>query len=266
MEATQAQPQPGAGAGAGAATKRITVFGANGPTGRQVTAQALAAGHTVTAVTRRPEDFRASASLDALEAVPADASRLRVVEADVRDAAAVALAVAGQDAVISALGVPFGRGPVTVYSEGATHITRAMTEHGVRRLVCVTSTVLFGVPAPEEGFFFRRVLEPFIERYVGRTVYDDMRRMEEIVRGSGLDWTIVRPGGLFDAEAVGDHRVSAARQPGRFTSRADLGNVLLRQVSDGADAAVRDYVDVRTTEGTPGFLDVIRKEAFGGRK
>ncbi|WP_373408288.1 hypothetical protein [Streptomyces sp. 13-12-16] len=72
--------------------------------------------------------------------------------------------------MISTLGVPYGRNPVTVYSEGITHITRAMTEHGVRRLVCVTSTLLFDVPAPGETFFFRKVLEPFIARTVARTV------------------------------------------------------------------------------------------------
>lgn len=250
--------------------KRIVVFGANGPTGRQVAGQALAAGHTVTAVTRRPgdfTDFEASWVAGTPEsAAPGGGSRLRVVEADVRDAAAVGRAVAGQDAVVSALGVPFGRERVTVYSEGLTHITRAMTEHGVRRLVCVTSTVLFDVTAPGESFFFRRVLEPFIERFVGRTVYDDMRRMEEIVRTSGLDWTVVRPGGLFDTGTVSDYRVATSRQPGRFTSRADLGNVLLRQVTGGPYAAVHDYVDVRTTQGTPSLLDIIRKKAFGGRK
>ncbi len=102
----------------------------------------------VTAVTRHPEDF------------PLSHSRLRVAGADVLDPAAVERAVAGQEAVISTLGVPYGRRPVTVYSDGIGHITRAMTKHGVRRLVCVTSTVLFGVPAPGETFFFRAVLEP----------------------------------------------------------------------------------------------------------
>ncbi|MEV6257249.1 NAD(P)H-binding protein [Nocardia sp. NPDC051911] len=36
---------------------RITVFGANGPTGRLLTGQALDAGHEVAAVTRRPDSF-----------------------------------------------------------------------------------------------------------------------------------------------------------------------------------------------------------------
>ena len=231
---------------------KLVVFGANGATGRQVTAQAIAEGHTVTAVTRRPEDF------------PLSHQRLTVTGADVLDSAAVERCVAGQEAVISTLGVPFGRNPVTVYSEGITHITQAMTKHGVRRLVGVTSTVLFGVPAPGETLFFRKVLEPFIARTVGRTVYDDMRRMEQIVRDGDHAWTIVRPAGLFDAEAVSGYRVATSRQPGRFTSRADLADALLRQVT--GDGHLRTVVDVRTSEGVPSILDVIRKEAFGSRK
>jgi uncharacterized protein YbjT (DUF2867 family) len=233
-------------------TVRIVVFGANGPTGRQATAQAIAAGHSVTAVTRRPDDF------------PLSDPRLRVLGADVLDPGAVERAVAGHDSVISTLGVPYSRNPVTVYSEGVTHITQAMTRHGVRRLVCVTSTVLFDVPAPGEGFFFRRVLEPAIMRTIGRTVYADMRRMEEIVRDSDHAWTVLRPAGLFDSEAVSDYETGTSRLPGRFTARADLAHALLAVATD--DRHVRAFLDVRTTEGVPRMRDVIRQEAFGGAK
>ncbi|MFC1416148.1 NAD(P)-dependent oxidoreductase [Streptacidiphilus cavernicola] len=232
---------------------RIVVFGANGPTGRQTVAQAVAQGHQVTAVTRRPEAF------------PLTGPLLRVVGADVADPAAVRRAVAGQDAVVSTLGVPFGRAPVTVYSDGAAHITGAMAEHGVRRLVCVTSTTVSGEESPGEGLFFRKVLEPFVARFVGRTVYADMRRSEEIVRDSGCDWTVVRPAGLFDTAAVSDYRMAAGpRLPGRFTARADLADALLRQAVEDRD--VRAVVEVRTTEGVPKLLDLLRREAFGKGK
>ncbi|MGC9497445.1 NAD(P)-dependent oxidoreductase [Streptomyces sp. WG7] len=231
---------------------KLVIFGANGPTGRLATEQALAEGHSVTAVTRRPGAFPLSDPL------------LHVVRADVRDPDAVARAVAGQEAVVSTLGAPYGRAPVTVYSDGATHIVKAMTRHGVRRLVCVTSTVLFGVPAPGESLLFRKVLEPFVTGFLGRTVYDDMRRMEALLAGTDRDWTVIRPAGLFDAPVVSDYHVAEARLPGRYTARADLANVLLRHaVGDLSGRHLRTFVDVRTTEGVPGLLDVLRKEAFG---
>ncbi|MFJ9024988.1 NAD(P)-dependent oxidoreductase [Streptomyces sp. NPDC102259] len=230
----------------------IVVFGANGPTGRLVVKQASAAGHVLTAVTRHPESF------------PVRGPQVRVVTADVRDADAVEHAVTGQDAVISALGVPFSRKPVSLYSGGMTHITQGMTRRGVRRLVCVTSTVLFETPAPGETFLYRKVLEPGLARVLGRTVYGDMRRMEEIVRTADLDWTILRPGGLFDAEEVSDYQVGTERLPGRYTARPDLAHELVSQAVEKR-RHVRAFVDVRTTQDTPSFLDLIRKEAFGDR-
>ncbi|MEV0176503.1 NAD(P)H-binding protein [Streptomyces sp. NPDC050803] len=229
---------------------KIVVFGANGPTGRRTVAQASEAGHTVTAVTRNPDAF------------PETGPRVRVLAADVHDPAAVERAVAGQDAVVSALGVPYSREPVSVYSAGVAHITEAMTRHGVRRFVGVTSTVLFGTPAPGENFLFRKILEPGIARFMGRTVYDDMRRMEEVVVTCDLDWTVLRPGGLFDADEVSAYETGTSRLPGRYTSRADLAHELLRQATEGR-RHVGAFVDVRTTQNTPSFLDLIRKEAVG---
>ena len=88
----------------------IVVFGANGPTGRLTTRLALEAGHRVAAVTRHPETFEIAHP------------ELEVIAADVYDAAAVDRAVAGRDAVISALGVPYGRDEITVYSVGTGNI------------------------------------------------------------------------------------------------------------------------------------------------
>src|SRR4051794_30503393 len=107
---------------------KIVVFGANGPTGRLLAKQALAQGYTVTAVTRHPETF------------PLQDAHLRVLRGDVYDPAQVEEVVAGQDAVLSTLGVPFSRKAITVYSQGMAHIIDAMKKHGVRRLVCVSSS------------------------------------------------------------------------------------------------------------------------------
>ena len=105
---------------------RIVIFGASGSTGRLLTEQALAAGHQVVAVTRRPADF------------PIRHEQLSVVEADVRDGPAVDRAVDRADVVLSTLGVPFTRKPVTIYSDGIRNIIAAMSRHGVERVVVVT--------------------------------------------------------------------------------------------------------------------------------
>src|SRR5258708_40030267 len=94
------------------------IFGANGQTGRLATRQALNAGHATVAITRRPGDF------------PFTDPALTIAGADVHDADAVADIVADADAVLSALGVPFTRGPVNTYSRGAATIVAAVQSTG----------------------------------------------------------------------------------------------------------------------------------------
>jgi uncharacterized protein YbjT (DUF2867 family) len=84
----------------------LAVFGASGPTGRQVVRQALTAGHHVTAVTRTPEQYRLTSP------------HLDVVTADVTDPDAVERVLPGAQAVISTFGVPYSRDEITVYSQG----------------------------------------------------------------------------------------------------------------------------------------------------
>lgn len=227
----------------------LVVFGANGPTGRLVTRLALAEGHSVTAVTRRPGSF------------PISDSRLRVAEADALDRAAVGEVMAGHDRVISTLGVPYTREPVTIFSEGARNIAAAMAQHGLRRLVCVTSIGVHPELAPAEKLVYRKVVGPILLA-MGRPLYEDARRMEQIVRSTDLDWTIVRPSGLFDAADVSDYRVAVEphRLPGMFTSRTDLADVLVREVVD--DRHLRTCLEVITTQGTPNYARVFLAEAL----
>lgn len=227
---------------------RIVVFGANGKTGRLLTGQALAAGHTVTAVTRRPAQF------------PITHEHLAVVGADVYAPQAVDRAVEGTDVVLSALGVPFTRKPVNIYSVGIRNITTAMSGHGVKRVVVVSSSATEPHYHADGGFLMNRVLQPVLTATIGRTTYGDMRRMEELLRGSELDWTVMRPSGLFDAPGVTAYELHADQAPGVFTSRADLAASLLEQATDVR--FIRRAVAVTTSEGAPTLFQMMRREAF----
>ncbi|MEE6263493.1 NAD(P)-dependent oxidoreductase [Plantactinospora sonchi] len=230
---------------------RTVIFGASGPTGRQLTTQALAAGHEVTAVTRRP---------DAVQPRPG----LTVVTADVTAPDAVERAVAGSDAVLSSLGVPLSPKPITVYSRGNTNIVAAMHRYGVKRLVTVSSSVLDPRWRPTGELFFNNVMDPLVNRRMGRTAHEDMRRMEAIVRDSDLDWTIARPSGLFDHPTVTRHRVEEDVADGLFTARSDLAASMLAQLTD--DRFVRRAMAVITTEVRPSIAGLIWREAIARKK
>jgi putative NADH-flavin reductase len=231
---------------------RLVIFGANGPTGRLLTAQALAARHSVTAFTRHADAF------------PIKHAQLRVVQGDALDAAAVAVAVAGQDAVLSSIGTRYSRKPITLYSESAANMLRAMQDNGVRRLACVSSSVTDPAVRARStggGVAFEKVLKPFLTNVLGKSMYADMLRMERLVMASDLDWTIVRPSGLFEAAAVTEYRLAESFLAERFTSRADLAACLLQQA--GSDQYVRKTLAVATVAVKPKMLKMLLKEAFG---
>src|SRR5206468_1751517 len=129
---------------------KLAVFGSNVPTGRLLTQLALDEGHDVVAFTRRPDAF------------PIEHRRLEVAAGDVHDAAAVASAIEGADAVLSTLGVPFSRAPITVYSDGAANVIAGMHAAGVKRLACVSSSAIGPHPEPLGGFIFEKILQPYV--------------------------------------------------------------------------------------------------------
>jgi putative NADH-flavin reductase len=229
----------------------LVIFGANGPTGRLLTKQALASGHAVTAVTRHPETF------------PLQNARLQVMRADVFDLSSVEQAVAGQDAVLSTLGAPYSFKPITLYSQGMAYIVQAMNHYGVRRLVCVSSSATDPQTRYHDtggGFIFEKILKPIIINSIGRTMYADMQRMETLVMKSHLDWTIVRPSGLFEMEAVTNYQVAEAFIRGRFTSRADLAGCMLQQLT--TDQYLHKAVAVATFSVQPNLFEFLGREAF----
>ena len=227
---------------------KLAVFGANGPTGRLLTRLALDEDHAVVAVTRHPDAF------------PVEHRRLKVAPGDVHDPAGVASAIDGTDAVLSALGVPFGNAPVSVYSDGTANIIAGMHAAGVKRLACVSSSAVGPHPEPLGGFIFEKIMQPYVVNKLGKTVYDDMRRMEAIVSDSDLAWTIVRPSGLFEARAVSAYGVAIDHIGHRFTARIDLADCLLRQALD--DTYVRSTIAIATPSAKPSMLKLIWQEGI----
>ncbi|MFE0381629.1 NAD(P)-dependent oxidoreductase [Streptomyces inhibens] len=229
---------------------RIAIFGANGPTGRQLTDQALTAGHEVVAVTRRSGS------------VPARPG-LTVAVADATDPAAVDAAIGGTDAVLSALGARFGKETITTYSASATAITGAMARHGIKRLLAVSSSIADPNWRPTGAHFFNHVLDPLVNRRLGRTLHEDMRRMEAVIHQTNLDWTLVRPSGLFEHPVVTAYHTAENSADGVFTARADLAAGMLREMEERR--YVRTAIGIITTAVKPNIAKLIWNEGVKKR-
>lgn len=203
---------------------KIVLFGATGGTGALVLGQALERGHEVVAVVRDPARLTQVHPL------------LTVRQGDVLDAAGWNTALEGAHAVVSAIGIGTSKEPTLVYSQGAREILRVMDDAGVRRLEVVSASQA----APrnrwrEHGWFLSRVLFPLLYRQFSAT-YDDMRRMEEVLAGSDVNWTAYHPPYLSDRPARRPARVSVGTPlPHAWTvSRAALASVMLDGIDDPA--------------------------------
>jgi uncharacterized protein YbjT (DUF2867 family) len=156
--------------------------------------------------------------------------RLTVIRGDVLDAASVAGAVRGQDAVLCALGHKRFFYPTRILSEGTRNLLRAMEAHGVRRLVCQTSLGI-GSSAGRMGVYYTLFVIPAILPFY----FWDKTRQERLIAASGTSWVVVRPAALSNgarcASCRHGHDVgSFVRTPA--VARADVAGFMLDQLSD----------------------------------
>lgn len=210
---------------------RLLILGASGGIGRQLVEQALERHHQVTAFVRSPEKLGAARD------------GLTVIEGDVRNADAMSAALAGHDAVLSALGPP-GPSRNTITSDSARATVAALQASGVRRLLVVGVAALF----PDIGMFGRVLRNTLL-----RNIADDSAEMERIVKATRLDWTIVRPPRLTNGPRTEIYGLAVDHLPkgagGNATiSRADVAHFMLDELEQPGH--MRQVVGIAYTKKT----------------
>jgi putative NADH-flavin reductase len=201
---------------------KVLVIGASRGVGLETVRAALRANHSVRALARSVSSIRIQDA--ALEKVSGDALDRDTIRNAVQDV----------DVVIQTLGADFSPRVVfsgtTLFSESTRILVDAMKAAAVKRLITVTGLGA-GDSRGHGGLLYDAALFLLLKR-----VYDDKDVQEWIIKRSGLDWTIVRPGVLIDAPATGRYRVLTVSKDWRAgtISRADVADFLVRQVDDHA--------------------------------
>ena len=195
---------------------RILIVGATGGTGRQLVAEALKRGYSVTALVRDPSKLQL------------DHPQLTVAQGDVLDYASVEAAMRGQEAVLSALGHKRWFYPNRILSDGTRNLLRAMESEGVPRLVCETALGI-GDSAGRMGLYYTFFTIPVILPFY----FWDKARQERIVAASRVEWVLIRPGVLTNGERRG--KVRHGSGPGSYlwtvrVSREDVADFMLEQL------------------------------------
>ncbi len=209
---------------------KLVILGATGGVGHHLVASATSRGDDVLIVardtTRLPDHWAC-----------------RVAEIDLATAQPKSLqtAVAGADAVLSALGAR-GAADHGILAAAATQVLAAMQETGVRRYLGISAAPVSTTPSPArptpprhdpgDDLLTRTVMMPIVKRLFA-PVYADSALMEDAVRASGLDWTIVRPPRLTNKRGTGHYRTSIDQnvRRGRSISRPDLAQFMLDAIS-----------------------------------
>ncbi|MEI9936757.1 MAG: NAD(P)H-binding protein [Pseudomonadota bacterium] len=161
---------------------KLLILGATGRIGRELLDLALARGHLVTAYVRTPAKIERR-------------DRGLIIErGDALEVDRLTEALIGQDAVVSALGLPARQAlrPSSFMAESMASTVAAMKRAKVQRLAVVSAAVLFPMRGQFYGFF----------RWLLKHHARDLSAMEHLIQATELDWTIARPPRLVSGPEV----------------------------------------------------------------
>ena len=189
---------------------KLAVFGATGGTGQEFVSQALDAGHEVNALIH----IKDLGEREGVETFKGDAKNYDDVEKTVE----------GCDAVVSMIGSKLGGKPVC--EDGVRNMIKAMEEHDIDRIIVESA---YGAGSPRKGLY------PVILRLMIRPLIKDKEEMEERLKQTDLNYTIVRPSMLTDGVKTNNYMVGEEVIPSFFKpqiSRADTAAFMLSELEN----------------------------------
>lgn len=192
----------------------LIIFGATGTVGQHLVKQALEKKIKVTAFGRNAE------ALSHLKS-----ENLLFNQGNVLDPKAVKQALSGQDIVLCVLGAGKKgalRGP------GTKNIIEGMKELEIRRLICQT-TLGCGESVNNLNFIWKHMMFGWLLK----DAYKDHEQQEEFIKGSSLDWTIIRPAAFTDGPLTGIYNHSFSEKQKNLSlkiSRSDIAHFTLNNL------------------------------------
>jgi nucleoside-diphosphate-sugar epimerase len=221
----------------------VIVIGASRGIGRETVKAALAAGHTVSAFARHPEN------------IVLKHPNLKLVPGNVMDLQSVTKAISDHDAIVCALGLttmkaigpPFA-GHTYTLTVGTKNIVTAMAQSSMKRLITVTA-ISTGDSAQNCTPVAKWALQ-----YGLRWLFQEKERQEQQIMASSTNWTIIRPTALTNGPKTG-HLATVPIRAGLLTyvSRADVAAKITQCLDDSST-----YHKALTVSYTPRFGDSLR--------
>ena len=161
---------------------RVVILGGTGPSGILLIEEALASKHVVVVYARNPQKLPAHLS---------EHPDVTIVKGELEDSKALDTALAGADAVLSALGPTFGNPSGTPIARGYSAVLDAMRRNGVKRLIALGTPSIKDEQHDKYSMAYAAMVA--VVSFGARSAYRDIVAVGEVIRTcEDIDWTIVR--------------------------------------------------------------------------
>jgi putative NADH-flavin reductase len=161
---------------------RLVILGGTGPTGILLIEEALAAKHVIVVYARNPQKL------------PAHLNKhpdTTIIKGELEDSKALDTALAGADAVLSALGPSFGNPSGTPIARGYSAVLEAMRRQGVKRLIALGTPSIKDEQNDKSSMVYSTMVTTVA--FGAHSAYRDIVAVGEVIRAcEDIDWTIVR--------------------------------------------------------------------------
>lgn len=199
----------------------IAIFGASGATGQILITSGLCAGHQITALVRKPENFP-------------QRDQVRTVQGSAFDPAAVRQTVEGAEVVFSALGAHTPFRNENVLPRAVPLIVEAMQQAGRRRIIVLGSAGALPDSLDKQPVWRRWIVQKIVYKSFLKWPIAEQIAQYQILASSNLDWTMVMPPMLTNGPARGLYRIDGEALPpnGSRISRADVAAFMFQQIDN----------------------------------
>lgn len=204
---------------------QITVFGANGKVGSRVVEKLLAKGHHVVAFVYKAQNMPSHPGLT-------------VVQGDIHNPTAVSGALEGSEAVVSALG-SWGTSSKDILTAGMQSIVPAMKAQKITRIISLTGADAWdSTDAPS---LFRRLNHTVLGLIAPRILRDGEQHIA-VLRGSGLDWTVLRSPVMKETGKAGYTIRTTSPKPWHTIIRDDVAEGMVQLLEDSSYPQQSPYI------------------------
>ncbi|MFO0467736.1 MAG: NAD(P)-dependent oxidoreductase [Bacteroidota bacterium] len=192
----------------------ITIIGASAGIGLETVKRGLDRNHSITTLSRSGIEIEEKKSLN-------------VILGDATNKADLLSSIQNADAIIVTLGTNKNMNATTLFSDFA----QLMVEIHKENKIDIPFIFVTGFGAGESKNYVPWLVKMFL-KYFLKDVYADKTKMEEFITNSDLNWTVVRPGRLFDKKLTEKYRIENKLFKGINVggiNRADVADFLIKQ-------------------------------------